>query len=1061
MEERQITRAYNVEIKATEALKELAELELQVKDLQNAQKELRKEGKADSEEYVRMSQQIKGYKARQAELQKEIQTNIKLQNQEKGSLDQLSAQLSKMKASYRGLSDEVRESPFGQKMQQDIDALNDKLKEAEAAYGDNQRSVGDYAIAGRALTQELGEITDKLYELATAGQRGSEEYAELAQKAQELRKAQQAVDQEIEAGGSATKTIDGLTQAVGGVTAAYTVWQSATQLLGIENKDLEETMQKVIIATTALNALQQIQISLQKQSAVVILAKTVATKAAAAAQWLWNTAMAANPIGAIITVVAGLATAITGLVKIMKSSSREAELLSEAHVEAAKSISEEVVQINLLRSTLENTKDAEKRTEATKALAEATGQVFDATADYFAEEKRIIAGTDDYIDALQKRAIAQALLDRYSELAAQKAVEIAEQESKLYDTYGDRPDIDQIVKRAGAIVQINKKYAEDLGILQKAIENNSEAFDLLTGRNTQDEERSSDKPLDTGARGKADQLYDLAMQLSKRQQSLREASLKAEADYQKDDFATKAAYEQRLQLLQLNGEKERLDIQLRYKKISQSEYADNLKILEDNYRAFQNSQSTALYRYVNDVRKGLFDMIEPTLDEQIDEINKKYAEAFKKLDNEAKVAPVRLEGMSESEWEKIWSEYEDYLLAQGQLRLRLTKAQEKEIADVRYNERQKSKSDIDELIKREYEDDLAKYIDNEREKLRIEAEILQRRIEEYKKAGLDTSELEAELRANQASKAKLDLDSDLLSVQDNTRAKYEAQKAYLLKLKEIYADNADMLKKINQDLIDNEQKYLNESADNFAEWAAKKQQQLNQLNDFFNTISDSQLQRAEEQAEAEKAILEDKLNKNLISQEEYDKQVEKIDKKLAKEQAKIERESAIRERVIKSFSVITDTAVGIMKAVAASPLTGGLPWSAIVGTIGAAQLAAILAAPLPKASKGRLIDGPSHAGGGVPIEAEGGEVIINKKSSSAFLPLLSAINEAGGGVPFVRPLSDGGFAARYAMSGGNITKSELSQAIKDGFKDVKIIATVEDIRREEAHYINIENRANF
>lgn len=1059
MEERQITRAYNVEIKATEALKELAELELQVKDLQNAQKELRKEGKADSEEYVRMSQQIKGYKARQAELQKEIQTNIKLQNQEKGSLDQLSAQLSKMKASYRGLSDEVRESPFGQKMQQDIDALNDKLKEAEAAYGDNQRSVGDYAIAGRALTQELGEITDKLYELATAGQRGSEEYAELAQKAQELRKAQQAVDQEIEAGGSATKTIDGLTQAVGGVTAAYTVWQSATQLLGIENKDLEETMQKVIIATTALNALQQIQISLQKQSAVVILAKTVATKAAAAAQWLWNTAMAANPIGAIITVVAGLATAITGLVKIMKSSSREAELLSEAHVEAAKSISEEVVQINLLRSTLENTKDAEKRTEATKALAEATGQVFDATADYFAEEKRIIAGTDDYIDALQKRAIAQALLDRYSELAAQKAVEIAEQESKLYDTYGDRPDIDQIVKRAGAIVQINKKYAEDLGILQKAIENNSEAFDLLTGRNTQDEERSSDKPLDTGARGKADQLYDLAMQLSKRQQSLREASLKAEADYQKDDFATKAAYEQRLQLLQLNGEKERLDIQLRYKKISQSEYADNLKILEENYRAFQNTQIKNMNEYFKTVRDGLFELAGKNVEEQVTDVVNRYKEAYRQLDNEAVVAPTRIPGMSDADFDKALQEYETFLLNKAQLRVQLENAEAKEIEDIRYNAEQKSKSDIDELIKREYEDDLAKFSDNEREKLRIESEMLQKRIEERKKAGYETGDLEAELRRNQTATAQLDLNADLLAAQNNAQAKYEARKAYLLKEKEIYAENADRQMQINADLAANEQELLDARLANLEQWASRSLEVAGALNDLFSAISDRQLQKAEEEAEAEKAILEDKLNKNLISQEQYDKQTEKIDKKLAKEQAKIERENAIRDKIMKTFQVITDTAVAIMAA-------WTNPWAApglipIITATSAIQLATIAATPLPKATKGRLIDGPSHAGGGVPIEAEGGEVIINKKSSSAFLPLLSAINEAGGGVPFVRPLSDGGFAARYAMSGGNITKSELSQAIKDGFKDVKIIATVEDIRREEAHYINIENRANF
>ena len=98
MADEQITKVYNVDIKATDALRELTELETKVKDLQKAQQELRKEGKADSEEYLRMSQQIKGYRARQAELQKEIQTNIKLQNQQTGSLDEMKAQVSLLEA---------------------------------------------------------------------------------------------------------------------------------------------------------------------------------------------------------------------------------------------------------------------------------------------------------------------------------------------------------------------------------------------------------------------------------------------------------------------------------------------------------------------------------------------------------------------------------------------------------------------------------------------------------------------------------------------------------------------------------------------------------------------------------------------------------------------------------------------------------------------------------------------------------------------------------------------------------------------------------------------------
>ena len=48
---------------------------------------------------------------------------------------------------------------------------------------------------------------------------------------------------------------------------------------------------------------------------------------------------------------------------------------------------------------------------------------------------------------------------------------------------------------------------------------------------------------------------------------------------------------------------------------------------------------------------------------------------------------------------------------------------------------------------------------------------------------------------------------------------------------------------------------------------------------------------------------------------------------------------------------------------------------------------------------GGFIDGPSHAAGGQLVNAEGGETILNKNTSAMFLPLLSAMNVAGGGVP--------------------------------------------------------------
>jgi hypothetical protein len=66
------------------------------------------------------------------------------------------------------------------------------------------------------------------------------------------------------------------------------------------------------------------------------------------------------------------------------------------------------------------------------------------------------------------------------------------------------------------------------------------------------------------------------------------------------------------------------------------------------------------------------------------------------------------------------------------------------------------------------------------------------------------------------------------------------------------------------------------------------------------------------------------------------------------------------------------------------------------------------AAPSPNstASLGRnygdggMINGPRHAGGGVMINAEGGEAVMTRGAVTMFGPLLSALNQSGGGVAF-------------------------------------------------------------
>jgi hypothetical protein len=58
-------------------------------------------------------------------------------------------------------------------------------------------------------------------------------------------------------------------------------------------------------------------------------------------------------------------------------------------------------------------------------------------------------------------------------------------------------------------------------------------------------------------------------------------------------------------------------------------------------------------------------------------------------------------------------------------------------------------------------------------------------------------------------------------------------------------------------------------------------------------------------------------------------------------------------------------------------------------------------------AEGGMINGPLHAGGGVMINAEGGEAVMTRGAVTMFGPLLSQLNQAGGGTSFGNMIGTG------------------------------------------------------
>ena len=105
-------------------------------------------------------------------------------------------------------------------------------------------------------------------------------------------------------------------------------------------------------------------------------------------------------------------------------------------------------------------------------------------------------------------------------------------------------------------------------------------------------------------------------------------------------------------------------------------------------------------------------------------------------------------------------------------------------------------------------------------------------------------------------------------------------------------------------------------------------------------------------------------------------------------------------KVLAVADVLISTSKGIMTTVGTLGMPLAIPFIALIAKQSADSISDIMSVPI--ASMGMLIKGNSHANGGVMINAEGGEGIINKKSMADpnLRRLASDINVAGGGIPF-------------------------------------------------------------
>jgi hypothetical protein len=189
------------------------------------------------------------------------------------------------------------------------------------------------------------------------------------------------------------------------------------------------------------------------------------------------------------------------------------------------------------------------------------------------------------------------------------------------------------------------------------------------------------------------------------------------------------------------------------------------------------------------------------------------------------------------------------------------------------------------------------------------------------------------------------------------------------------------------------QKFMTEFAQTLNEIAPT----VSAFQSLFQSIYAGETQALEEEKQKQLSLVGDNAQKR-----------EQIEKTYAIKRAQLAREQAIADKSFAIFGAVVNIASAISKTLADNGLPAAIPFIALAAATGAAQIAAIAAAPLPsipKFDKGGAVPlmggnirtdggiiGRSHRHGGVLIEAEGGEYITNKIASQKYADELKAAN---------------------------------------------------------------------
>lgn len=887
-------------------------------------------------------------------------------------------------------------------------ALNAKIQENNKIISDNTVSQQTLKKDLRDLVLEIATLSIEYQNLSKEEQQSAEGQAlkahidGLIEKAGELKDAIADTNQAITNAASDTRTFD---QMSGGIQLAidgFGLATGAAQMLGISTEDLASIQTKLQAAIAASNAMQSIQNTLQAQSAVmqgVNLLQTnlrtaaenmhtaaqgkgtIATAALTAAQWAFNAAANANPIGLIVVIIVAAIAAVWGLVKAFEAffgvsdealkhyadQKQALEDLCEANDKLIDRMKARgATEAELTTQSLKN-KQAEK--EAADALFAAASELYDDDEDEYKEALEAKKKADEDFETSKEDGLnyllkIQAEVNAYEREQAigtlAYKLEIIEAEKKKQLELAELMYLNGELtrKQYEDIVASVNKYAQIKS--DKAKENDNKR---VSGRSGNDAKKQAEE-LKKQVRAGEDALLKIVTDSLERQRKEEQLSYSRKLKDLKEKLAkTKdtevemrkainrqiegltAEHNQKMAQLEMEGNERRnkaeaevinshLDI---VESGSEEELQWKLKSLSNQH----NAELLALQKSEDD---------KTLTAEQAEEIRINLAEKYAALreDAEEEHANKAVEAI-QKRYAKEQSEADNAYIEQVAA---LKKRYAQELTEAGDNAAKQT------VIKEKYEQDLAD-IDEQYARQTVQQSI---------------SMLEEVLKTEKLS--------------DDERLKYAEELAK--KKAEFEKMTSDAAVEGAQQTVEAEAKAKEKRIANVKQWMQVAADSLNAINDLMGAVYDAKIQKIEEDQEAQEAAgdaeqerISELVEKKVISEEEGEARKRAAEAKTAKKNEELEKKKA----KLKHKQAVWDKANSIAQAGIATALaiTEALPnvvLAAIAGAMGAIQIATILATPIPKYAKGT----DYHKGGPAIVGDGGVQEVITYRGQSWLTP---------------------------------------------------------------------------